>query len=81
MNNCRCLHEPEQYQIVVKGNLDPKWTDWFDGFTICQGESGKCTLIGEVPDQSALHGMLAKIRDLGLPILMVKKLEGDEEKD
>jgi len=63
------------YQIRVKGNLDQKWSDWFDGFTITPQAGGATLLIGPVADQSALHGLLAKIRDLGLPLLSVQRVE------
>jgi hypothetical protein len=59
------------YHIVVKGNLDQKWADWFGGFeTISQGD-GETLLSGEVVDQATLHGVLDKINNLGLPLLLV----------
>ena len=61
------------YIIRVHGHLDPRWKEWFDGFLMTtNGE--ETVLRGEVPDQAALHGILSKIRDLGLPILVVVKL-------
>ena len=66
------------YQIRVKANLDQKWSDWFDGFTITQQADGATLLTGPVADQAALHGLLAKIRDLGLPLLSVKRVESEE---
>ena len=63
------------YRIRVKGNLDQKWSDWFDGFTITPQADDETLLTGPVVDQAALHGLLAKIRDLGLPILLVKQAE------
>ena len=63
------------YRIRVKGNLDRKWSDWFDGFTITPQADDETTLTGPVADQAALHGLLAKIRDLGLPLLSVKREE------
>lgn len=65
------------YEIRVKGNLDLRWSDWFDGFSITPVDDGETLLIGSVVDQAALHGMLHKIRDLGLPLLSVQRLEGD----
>jgi hypothetical protein len=60
-----------RYQIRVKGALDQRWSAWFDGLQI-SGEPGGVTVIaGEVADQAALHGLLAKVRDLGLPLLSV----------
>jgi hypothetical protein len=61
------------YQIRVKGVLDAGWSDWFDGLAICPQANGDTLLTGPVRDQSALHGLLAKIRDLGLPLLSVKR--------
>ena len=66
------------YEIRVKGNLDLRWSDWFDGFSITPVGDGETLLIGSVADQAALHGVLHKIRDLGLPLLSVQRLEGDE---
>ncbi len=62
------------YQIRVKGNLDMKWSDWFDGLSIIPQTDDETLLTGPVADQSALHGLLAKIRDLGLPLLLVKRV-------
>jgi hypothetical protein len=60
------------YCIKVKGLLDDKWADWFDGLTITPIENYETMLIGQVVDQAALHGILAKIRDLGLTLLTVQ---------
>ena len=62
------------YHIEVKGNLDQKWSDWFDGLTITPQANDATILTGPVADQAALHGLLAKVRDLGLPLLLVKRL-------
>jgi hypothetical protein len=63
------------YEIRVKGNLDPKWSDWFDGMAILAKPDDETVLTGQVADQAALHGMLAKIRDLGLPLLCVERAD------
>jgi hypothetical protein len=63
------------YQIRVKGELDPKWSDWFDGFAIEPQADHETLLSGPVADQAELHGLLAKIRDLGLPLLSVIRRE------
>jgi hypothetical protein len=68
----RALNQSCQYQIRVKGTLDSKWADWFDGFTISPQASNETLLDGTVADQAALYGLLNKIRDLGLPLLLVK---------
>jgi hypothetical protein len=59
------------YHIRVAGNLDEKWFDWFEGFVMASRGSGETLLSGRVIDQAALHGVLAKIRGLGLPLLLV----------
>ena len=70
----------EIYHIKIKGFLDDKWADWFDGFTITHPGESETLLIGPVRDQSALHGMLAKIRDLGLTLLTVEQIDVEDEK-
>jgi hypothetical protein len=59
------------YEIRVKGHLDDHWSAWFDGLTITNEANGEAILRGQLPDQAALHGVLIKIRDLGLPLLGV----------
>ena len=58
-----------QYRIKVKGSLDTEWSEWFDGLTVAAQPNGETVLTGLVPDEAALHGLLGKIRDLGLPLL------------
>jgi hypothetical protein len=67
----------ELYQIVVKGHLDSEWSDWFDGMTITLGENAETMLTGPLADQTALHGVLIKIRDLGLPLLSLTRIDPD----
>jgi hypothetical protein len=67
------------YQIRVRGVLDAEWSDWFDRLTISPQENGDTVLAGPVRDQSALHGILTKIRDLGLPLLSLSRQEGSSE--
>ena len=69
----------EVYQIVVKGHLDPEWSDWFDGLSITMVDNGETILSGPIVDQTALHGVLIKIRDLGLPLLSLTRTETDRE--
>ncbi|NJN99011.1 MAG: hypothetical protein HC875_35400 [Anaerolineales bacterium] len=59
------------YQIRLKGHLGRQWTDWFEGLTITLEANGDTLLTGPVADQSALHGLLRKVRDLGLPLVEV----------
>ncbi len=70
---------PVAYRIVVKGHLDQDWTEWFEGLTITPVENGETILSGPVVDQSALHGVLIKIRDLGLPLLSLTRIETGNE--
>lgn len=74
MTNGREYDRPSVYQIVVKGNLDGKWSAWFDGFSAVPQADDETLLSGLVADQAALHGLLTRIRDLGLPLLSVKRL-------
>ena len=67
------------YRITIKGHLDPEWSDWFDGLTITLADNGETTLTGPLVDQTALHGVLIKIRDLGLPLLSLARLETGRE--
>lgn len=62
---------PEHYQIRVRGHIDHSWSAWFDGLTIAHDSDGCTTLTGHVVDQAALHGALARIRDLGLTLVSV----------
>ncbi len=64
-------HEPGLYEIRVKGYLDSRWADWFDGLSLTHENEGTTTLYGQVVDQAALHGLLRKVRDLGLPLISV----------
>jgi len=72
MTNREMNESPSFYRIQVKGTLNESWSDWFDGFSVTQQE-GKTLLVGQVIDQAALLGILAKINDLGLVILSVKR--------
>jgi hypothetical protein len=69
----------EVYQIVIQGHLSDQWSDWFDGFTITLDERGQTILVGPVIDQAALHGVLKKIRDLGIVLISVNRLHPGEE--
>ncbi len=67
--------QPMVYQIRIKGHLGCQWTDWFGGLTITPEEDGDTLLTGPVIDQSALYGLLKKVRDLGMPLLSVNHVE------
>lgn len=73
MTNRRYYDQPTRYQIRIQGTIDSTWSDWFGGFTIMP-QNGETALEGEVTHQAALHGILAKINELGLPIISVTRL-------
>ena len=64
-------------EIRVQGGLDGRWSAWFEGLRITGDELGQTVIVGPVVDQAALHGLLAKVRDLGLPLLSVRQLDPD----
>jgi hypothetical protein len=68
-------NQPVVYQIRIKGHLDHEWTDWFEGLTVTLYDNGDTLLTGLVVDQAALHGLLKKVRDLGLPLVSVSPIE------
>lgn len=70
-------YEPGLYEIRIKGHLDKRWAEWFDGLTITPEENGITLLSGPVVDQAALHGLLRKVRDLAMPLLSVIRVERD----
>ena len=74
-------NQPVAYQIRIRGHLGPQWADWFDGLTITLEDNGDTLLTGPVIDQAALHGLLKKVRDLGLPLVSVcpvKPVQADQ---
>ena len=68
---------PELYGIRLKGHLEARWADRFDGLTITLEEDGNTLLSGPVADQSALHGLIKKVRDLGMPLISVSPIAPD----
>jgi hypothetical protein len=66
--------KPGLYQIRLKGHLDYRWADWFGGLTITALDNGETLLTGPVVDQAALHGVLRKVRDLGMPLISVTRV-------
>jgi hypothetical protein len=69
------------YELRISGHLDRHWSIWFDGFTITHTDDGTTTLRGVVRDQSELHGLLAKIRDLGTPLISVTPVGAEVDAD
>ncbi len=63
------------YQIRIAGHLDSRWADWFGGMTITLEDNGNTLLTGPVIDQAALYGVLKKVRDLGMPLVSVNRVE------
>ena len=80
-SRCNTQIDPNQplvYQIRIKGHLGRQWTDWFGGLTITLGDNGETLLTGPVVDQAALHGLLKKVRDLGMPLVSVVCVEPEQ---
>ena len=69
------LDQPMVYQIRIEGHLGPKWTDWFGDVSITQEDNGETLLTGPVVDQAALHGLLRKVRDLGMPLISAVRVK------
>jgi hypothetical protein len=69
--------EPARYELRVQGVLEPHWSAWFEGLRVTSDQPGQTTIAGPVVYQAALHGLLAKVRDLGLPLLSVRRLDPD----
>jgi hypothetical protein len=72
------MDETRRYEIRLKGHLDARWAAWFDGLSLTKASDGTTVLHGPVADQAALHGVLQKLRDLGLPLLSVTEAEPDQ---
>ncbi|WUJ70455.1 hypothetical protein OG809_35830 [Kribbella soli] len=71
-------HESAWYEIRLEGRIDPRWAAWFDGLTVSAHADGTSVIHGQVADQAALHGLLQRLRDLGLPLLSVDRVDPDQ---
>ena len=71
--------EPGLYEIRIKGHLGKRWAGWFGGLAVTLADNGETLLTGPVVDQAALHGLLRKVRDLGMPLLSVDRVQPGQE--
>jgi hypothetical protein len=67
--------DPPRYEIRVQGHLGQRWVAWFDGLTLTNDNDGTTAIVGPVADQAALHGLLQRVRDVGLPLIAVTPLD------
>jgi hypothetical protein len=74
-------HEPDHYEIRLRGYLDNRWANWFEGLTITQNGDGETRLTGAIVDQAALYGLLKKVRDIGLPLIAVNRVNLNDPND
>jgi hypothetical protein len=70
--------EAGRYEIRLTGHLDAHWATWFDGLIVSHGSDGSTVISGPIADQAALHGVLQRVRDLGLPLVSVTRIEHDQ---
>jgi hypothetical protein len=73
--------EPEPHEIRVEGHLDDRWAHWVDGLTFTHERDGTTTITGRLADQAALHGLFNRLRDLNVPIVSVRRLCPDQERE
>jgi len=78
MSEISTANEAGRYEIRLKGHLGNRWATWFDGLALTTNSDGTTTIHGIVVDQSALHGLLQKVRDVGLPLISVTRVEPDQ---
>ncbi len=74
-------HEAGRYEIRLHGHLDHRWSAWFDGLTLSLEPDGTTVIGGDIADQAALHGLLQRVRDVGLPLLSVSRVEPGQAGD
>ena len=80
MNQRPGLHAPAHYELRIEGHLDERWSSWFGGLTLIREDDGTTTLRGAVTDQAELHGLLAKVRDLGTTLISVKTIDAADRR-
>jgi len=80
MKDSQNCHGSEVYEICVQGHLQDKWADWFYGLTLTREDDGSTTLCGPLPDQTALHSVLQKIRDMNMRLISVSEIKPEPEK-
>ena len=73
------MSQPPVYEIRLKGQIDQRWAAWFDDLAVTNTEDDETVLVGPVVDQTALHGLLAKVRDLNLPLVSVRRIGLDSQ--
>ena len=78
MSETMSANEAGRYEIRIKGRLDSRWAAWFDGLDLTNAIDGTTVIHGLVADQSALHGLLQKVRDVGLPLISVTRVDADD---
>lgn len=78
MNHISITDGAGRYEIRLEGHLETRWATWFDGLTLTPCSDGTTTISGPVVDQSALHGLLHRVRDLGLPLISVTRVDPDQ---
>lgn len=74
-SSSRRPQQPVRYEIYIRGQLDPSWSHWFEGLDVTPLDNGETLIAGPIPDQAALRGILAKVFDLGLWILSVRRVD------
>ena len=79
MTSGRDYDRPAVYEIRVKGKLDARWSRWFARMQITPQPNGECLLIGPIRDQAALYGAISRMRDLGLVLVSVRRVSGEEQ--
>ena len=72
--------EPQWYEIRVEADLDDRWSAWFDGLELTHEAAGETTIAGPLVDDAALYGLLARVRDLGLPLVLVRRIDPKHER-